>query len=70
MCDRAPAPTRRSPPVSVETVSVVYECPSCGERCVERRCPDCNVFCRRLGPGGRCPSCDEVVLVEELDGQL
>ena len=48
----------------VDVVSVVYECPGCGERLVERRCRECNVLCRRLGPGGRCPSCDEVVLGE------
>ena len=55
-------------PVSVETVSVVYECPSCEERLSERRCPECNVFCRRLGPGGACAGCGEVVLVTELGG--
>jgi len=54
--------------VSVDVVSVVYECSSCEERSLDRRCPECNVFCRRIGPGGRCPSCDEFVLVEELDG--
>ncbi len=48
---------------------VVYECPSCGERLTERRCGDCNVFARRLGHGGRCPGCDEVVLVAELEGE-
>ena len=53
----------------VEIVSVVYECPSCEERLAERRCPDCNVFCRRLGPGGRCPGCGDVVLVAELEGE-
>jgi len=26
----------------------------------------CKVFCGRLGAGGRCPSCGEVVLVDEL----
>jgi hypothetical protein len=54
--------------VAVGVVSVVCECPGCGERLFERRCGDCNVFCRRLGIGGRCPSCDEAVLVEELRG--
>jgi len=54
--------------VAIDVVSVVYECPSCGERLFERRCGDCNVFCRRLGRGGRCPACDEMVLVEELGG--
>jgi hypothetical protein len=52
--------------VTVDVVGVVYECPSCGERLLERRCGECNVFCRRLGVGGRCPACDEVVLVDEL----
>jgi predicted RNA-binding Zn-ribbon protein involved in translation (DUF1610 family) len=55
--------------VVVEVVSVVYECPDCGERLLERRCAECNVFCRRLGPGGRCPACDEVVLVEEMGAE-
>ena len=55
--------------MAVGVVSVVYECPGCGERLLERRCPDCNVFCRRLGPGGECPACAEIVLVEELGGQ-
>jgi predicted RNA-binding Zn-ribbon protein involved in translation (DUF1610 family) len=54
--------------MAVDVASVVYKCPSCGERLFERRCPECNVFCRRLGPGGRCPSCDEMLLVEELGG--
>ncbi|MGH3609962.1 MAG: hypothetical protein ACRDRD_18025 [Pseudonocardiaceae bacterium] len=56
--------------MSVGTVGVIYECPSCEERLMERRCPECNVFARRLGAGGRCPSCDEVVLVEELGDEL
>lgn len=45
---------------------VIYECPECGERQLERRCPDCNLFTRRLGPGGRCPHCDETVTVADL----
>jgi hypothetical protein len=49
------------------TACVVYECPGCEERFVdERRCPECNVFCRRIGPGGSCPSCGEIVAAEEL----
>jgi predicted RNA-binding Zn-ribbon protein involved in translation (DUF1610 family) len=47
----------------------VYECPDCGERQAgARRCEDCNLFMRRLGPGGSCPHCDEPVLVAELLG--
>ena len=46
---------------------VVYECPDCEERYVgERRCPECNLWCRRVGRGGHCPSCDEIVTLEEL----
>ena len=48
----------------------VYECPTCQTRYVgERRCPDCHVFCRKLGPGGTCPHCDEPVLLAELLGR-
>ena len=55
--------------MAVDAMSVVYECPDCGERLLERRCAECNAFCRRLGPGGRCPACDEVVLVEEMGAE-
>ena len=49
------------------TTSVVYECPGCEERFVdERRCPDCSLFGRRLGPGGCCPACGEIVTADEL----
>jgi hypothetical protein len=45
----------------------IYECPTCGERYLgERRCPDCNRFCRALG--GTCPHCEEPILVAELLG--
>jgi hypothetical protein len=48
----------------------LYECPVCGERYLdERRCPDCNRFCRALGPGGLCPHCDEPILAAELLGE-
>ena len=51
---------------STSTLAVLYECADCGERSTDRRCPDCNLFTRRLGNGGNCPNCDEPVLVEEL----
>jgi predicted amidophosphoribosyltransferase len=45
----------------------VYECPSCGVRYLgEQRCPDCQLFCRRIGPGGNCPHCDEPVAISDL----
>lgn len=47
----------------------VYECPTCDTRYLgERRCPDCHVFCRRLGLGGTCPDCDAPILLTELLG--
>ena len=47
----------------------VYECPGCEERSLlTRRCPDCNLMCRKLGLGGLCPHCDEIVLVSDLIG--
>ena len=47
--------------------SVIYECPECETRYLdERRCPDCNLFTRRIGPGGSCPHCDEPVAEADL----
>lgn len=46
---------------------IVYECPGCQERFLERRCPECNLFCRRIGPGGACPHCQELVAHADLD---
>jgi predicted nucleic acid-binding Zn ribbon protein len=46
---------------------IIYECPACQGRLVGgRRCPECNLFCRRLGPGGECPHCAEPVAMDEL----
>jgi predicted RNA-binding Zn-ribbon protein involved in translation (DUF1610 family) len=50
-----------------ETAAVIYECPDCGERSAERRCPDCNLFTRRLGTGGSCPCCGETITTNELE---
>jgi hypothetical protein len=48
----------------------IYECGGCGERFVgERRCENCNLFCRALGVGGSCPDCDSLVLLEDLLGE-
>jgi hypothetical protein len=47
--------------------ATIYECPSCEARSLgEQRCPDCNTFTRRVGPGGLCPHCDEPVAVSDL----
>jgi len=46
----------------------VYECSECQQRYLgQRRCPDCNLFCRRIGPGGTCPHCDQPVAHLDLD---
>jgi len=49
-------------------MSVVWECGSCGERSLERRCGECNLFCSRVGMGGECPACSELVASAELEG--
>lgn len=64
-------PTPLPPPAPLPTRAprraTVYECPACGTRFVgEQRCADCGVFCRRVGPGGPCPHCDEPVAVADL----
>jgi hypothetical protein len=57
----APIPPRSPRPVTV------YECPACETRSLgEQRCPDCHLFCRRVGPGGACPHCDEPVALVDL----
>jgi len=48
------------------TLAAIYECPDCGERSTDRRCSDCNLFTRRLGTGGQCPECEELILAGEL----
>jgi hypothetical protein len=45
----------------------VYECGSCGARAVgDQRCDDCGTWMGRVGPGGRCPNCDDPVAVSDL----
>ena len=49
------------------TAQTVYECPSCEQRLLgERHCPDCQLFCRTLGLGGRCADCATIILLDEL----
>jgi len=64
--DQTPAPIELPPPRRPDAATI-YTCPSCDARYLgEQRCPECNVFCRRIGPGGTCPHCDEAGSVEEL----
>ncbi len=45
----------------------IYECPRCQAQYLgQRRCPDCNLMCKRLGLGGECPHCSEPVLLADL----
>lgn len=48
----------------------VYECDACGDRALgEQRCETCNIWMRRVGIGGSCPSCGDPVALSELVGQ-
>ena len=60
----APLP---SMPRHTSPTSTIYECPSCEARYLgEQRCPDCRIFCRKVGPGGPCPHCDELIVLADL----
>ena len=62
--DASPIPptTERLP-----RTAIVYECPRCERRQLgTQRCEECNTFRRRLGPGGPCPHCAELVTLAEL----
>lgn len=63
---RHPVPLATVPPRPPRT-AVVYECPACAARYLgAQRCADCQRFCRRIGPGGTCPHCDEPVAIVDL----
>lgn len=63
---RHPAPLPLLPDRSPRAATV-YECPVCDTRSLgEQQCPNCRAFCRRVGPGGRCPHCDEPVALADL----
>jgi len=54
-------------PTTAGKLAAIYECPNCETHHVdERRCPDGNLFCRRVGTGGTCPHCDEPVTRADL----
>jgi hypothetical protein len=51
--------------------AIVYQCSECDARFLgQQRCEECGVFGRRLGPGGPCPHCDEVVAISDLLAEL
>jgi len=58
----APLPAARS-----RTATGIYECPGCAERLAgARRCPDCNLYARRIGTGGECPARGDTITITEL----
>jgi hypothetical protein len=55
------------PPTRPARDHTIYQCSDCGQRYLgQQRCEDCGTFCRRIGPGGPCPHCDEPVAVNDL----
>jgi hypothetical protein len=45
----------------------VYQCPECDSRYLgEQYCGECRRFCRRVGAGGLCPTCEEPVAISDL----
>ena len=60
---------RRSAPRPVLPTrnTTIYECPHCDTRYhAQQRCEDCNSWCRRVGPGGTWPHCDQPVAITDL----
>jgi hypothetical protein len=54
-------------PTRIARLATAYVCTECDTRYLsEQRCPDCQRFCKRVGPGGPCPHCDEPVAVADL----
>lgn len=63
----APSSSLVPPPRPSRLEGTIYECPSCGTRYLAtQRCPECGVFCQRIGLGGLCPHCDEPVAIADL----
>ena len=47
--------------------TIIYQCDECDERYIDDQwCHECNRPCRRIGPGGPCPHCDEPVAINDL----
>jgi hypothetical protein len=63
---RHPAPIPVLPTGSPRAATV-YQCSACETRYLgEQWCPECQRPCRRVGPGGLCPHCDEPVAMADL----
>ena len=60
--------TNQQPTILPTRDTTIYQCPNCDTRYLgHQRCPDCNTWCRRIGPGGTCPHCDEPVAHQDLN---
>jgi hypothetical protein len=54
-------------PARLPQPATVYACAACGTRYLgQQRCEECQQFCRRIGPGGPCPHCEEPVAFVDL----
>jgi hypothetical protein len=54
-------------PTRAPRLVTVYVCTECETRYLgAQRCPECQRFCKRIGPGGPCPHCDEPVALADL----
>ena len=63
----APAAALPSSPPPASRDATIYQCGDCGQRYLgQQRCDDCGTFCRRIGPGGTCPHCDEPIAINDL----
>lgn len=55
------------PPQRPRRAGTVYECTECETRMLgAQRCEDCGTFMRRLGPGGTCHGCEDILTIDEL----
>lgn len=55
------------PPSRSRRDGTIYQCPGCETRYLgTQRCPECGVFCARVGPGGLCPHCEEPIALADL----
>ena len=65
--NQADKPATPLPERGSRRTNTVYECPECESRYLgEQRCDDCSTFCRKVGVGGPCKCCDELITIDEL----
>jgi hypothetical protein len=66
----AAQPPAAVPPARPRKPITVYECNACGTSALgQQRCADCGTFMRRVGLGGACPHCEEIVTITDLLGE-